>query len=79
VSERRDKRVATRYPVLPMLAERWSTRSFDARLRPASSARRRPCSRRWIESSTRMLLSSSSPKQMVRPLIVMKLTDRSRK
>ena len=36
---------------------------------------RRPSTRRWMASSTRMLLSSSMPKQTVRPLMVMKFTE----
>ena len=56
-----------------------ATRSFERLDSPAWSARPSASTRRWIESSTRMLLSSSMPKQIVSPLIVMKLTEMPKK
>ena len=68
----------TTSPVPATMVSR-ATRNLARRLSPASSARSRATRRRWMESSTRMLLSSRSPKQTVSPLMVMKFTDSLKK
>ena len=52
-----------------------ATLNLARRDRPASSARSSAPRRRWMESSTRMLLSRMRPKQTVSPLMVMKFTE----
>ena len=64
---------------VPVAITSTATLSLARRESLASSARSRAIRRRWMASSTRILLSRMRPKQTVNPLMVMKLTERRRK